>query len=377
MEPTNVDITSSVLRRAAPASSNASLQSIGSSFTPPALDHETASTPPTRPCSWIHENSYMYGALRSSSHGSRDESMAPTSLPTSESPTVDMENPWAPPFGGALLTQDEVHRRWALFSDNQRHQFQTMAKRYAEIRKDVHSEAEEILSTRGEKMHVRKVPEHKLFQNWSWESAASRRRKASSTGEETSSSEDDEDTYDEDEDDDEDDDEDNDEGDEEAYEIIDSITFSGKRDSIEVHRQSFGRRSSTEEYYRWSEDENSRGSLVEGIRRMTEKLISAVQSRRASPQGSESNSPDNSDSDEADDEEPSASESPKTKSKLMTLVQRSFSRSQKGRSQNQQKRKHEPCHRSRYPNAPSSRTPTRLAPSLLPGVIASDPRTSA
>ena len=297
----------------------------------------------------------MCAVLKSSSHSSKEESTAPSSLPTPEPPAVDMKNPWGPPFGGALLTQDEVYRRWALFTNNQRYHFQTMSKRYAEIKRDVPAEAEVILSTSGEMMYVKKVLNSKLFRNWSWDSASSRWWKASSTRENTSSSDDSEDTYDEDEDEDEDEDK--------AYKMIQPMAFREKRDSIEVHRQSFGRRSSAEEYYRCCEDEDSRGSLVEGIRRMKERLISAVQSRCASPQDSEHNSPDNSDSDkdegDSDGKEPSAPESPKTKSKLMTLVQRSLPRSQKGRSQNQQrhlkpkpKPKHEPCHRSRLPNAP-------------------------
>lgn len=251
-----------------------------------------------------------------------------------------MKNPWSPPYDEASVTLGEIHRRWALFTDNHRYQFQTMAKRYAELRKDISSEAEEILSTNGEKMHVKKVLDPKLFRNWSWDSASSRQRKAS-TGETTSSSGNDEYAYDED--------------DEEAYEMIESMAFCDQRDSIEVRRESRGRRSATDDYYRWGDDENPRNSLTQSIRRVTQKLISAVQSRRASPEASKSNSPDNSDSDGDDgDNESSASESPKPKSKLMVFVQRSFSRPSKRRSQDQQrpeKHKHEPCHRSRHPNA--------------------------
>ncbi|KAK7969565.1 hypothetical protein PG996_001992 [Apiospora saccharicola] len=330
-----------------------SRQSNGSSFTPPALDHETVSTPPTRPCSWIHENSYMCGELRLSSQSSRDESTAPSSLPAPEQPRIDMNDPWSPLSDGALLTQEEVHRRWALFSPIQRYQFQDMAKRYAELRQDIPSEAEEILSTSGAKMHVKKVLKPELFRNWDWDSASSRRRK-SSTGEKTSSSGDNEDTYDEDE--------------EEAYEMIDSMAFCSQRDSIEVRRESQGRRNSAEDYYRWDEDETFRGSLAQRFRRVTEKVISAVQSRCNSPQASKSNSPNNSDSDEAGgDNEPSASESPRTKSKLITFVQRPFSLSPKRRSQDkkqQGKPKHEPCHRSRHPSDPLLKNADKPGPIL-------------
>ncbi|KAK8048891.1 hypothetical protein PG994_010621 [Apiospora phragmitis] len=332
------EIHSRLLR---PGSSDKSLQSNGSSYTPPPLDHEIITAPPTRPCSWIWESEFVLNTLPSSPRSSHGASTPPSSLPTPNPPKyeMDMSDPSAPVPDGMVLTQEEVQRRYNLFRPEQRTHFVILARRGAEFLEDL-TESEEVWSTAGEKMYVRKVLELKLFRNWNWDSASSQHPKA--TTKEQSSASEDEDVYDEDE--------------EEEGDISDdpgfSFAFYEQRDSIEVLRESRGRQSPTEEPI-------PQGSLTQGLRRVTRKLIDAIQSRRASPRTSGSISPASSyDDDEHEDEDgdvafSSPDASPKRRSMLRELVWRGFSRPSRRQQQKRPKRgKHEPCHRSRSPNAP-------------------------
>ncbi|KAK8114945.1 uncharacterized protein PG998_000504 [Apiospora kogelbergensis] len=322
-------------------------------------------TPPlTRPCSWIEESRYVFEHeflssssslwLRSSSSSFRggpatasSSFSSPSSSPDGKQPSKYEKplDPWTKVPEGVELNPEEIQRRYNLLTARERAHYHCMAKRGEDIREFLGAEAEVVLTTTGEEMNVKKIRNPHLFGNWTWDTATSQQKKAAKV-ELTPSELEEEDV--------ENDFDEGDDNDDDDADVRTSGLILKSRDSIDYHQEWCNRRSLTEGYYRSELPRSERspaGSITRGLRRVGQKLLSAVQSRRDSVHSGSNNSPGNAGDDEDNVDERLA----KSSSKLKKLMHR-FSQTERQQRKRQQRQKdmpkHEPCHRSRVPEAP-------------------------
>ncbi|KAK6866025.1 hypothetical protein PG995_002553 [Apiospora arundinis] len=356
-----------------------------SSFKPPALGHEMLTPPSTRPPSWLEESRYVFENEFPSSfsssptlQSSRGPASSASSLSPLSSPGGGQLNdddkyddrpldPWARVPDGVEPTQEEMQWRWDRLNSRERANFKAMVVRSAELREFVREEAEVVLTTTGEEMYVKKIPESNPFKNWkwSWEVASSKRQKDAAKEKPATGPHDEGEVYDEDEENQENEGNDVDNADndnEEDVDVDEPTAFAASRDSIDVQREWDIRRSYAEEYYRREYPAVEGSSIAQGLRHVGHKLFSAVQSRRVSPQSSSKQSPDNSDGETEEGDE--VQERLAKSTSRLRLIMRRFSPPARQHQQQQQRRrrqwrrekemmaKHEPCHRSRSPTAP-------------------------